>query len=154
MRLVFFFFHPPASKASEQAKKESAASLEIRSRAGPHPAGRSDRVRLSTAAMDHTHSVELICGDGEEGERKRAQREKRRSQRELSSKLPKCASKHFERERRNRRPMARPRGGLPAPPTAARRRKGARERAIFRYVVNWRNARARETYLREGEAKG
>lgn len=57
------------------------------------------------------------------------------------------------KERRNRRQMARPRGGLPASPTSARRRKGVREHTLSRYAVNWRSARARETYLREGEAE-
>ena len=49
--------------------------------------------------------------------------------------------------------MARPRRGLPASPTSARPRRGVREDVLSRYAVNWRGARPRETYLREGEAK-
>ena len=146
------FFFPPASKASK--RKREHGRPEIQSRAGPHPAGCSDCFRLFTAAMNHTDCIELIRHGAEEGQRKRASKRRGGVQCRGSSKLPKCVSKHFERERRNRRPMARPRGGLPASPISARRYKVVQECILSLYLVNWRNARARETYLREGEARG
>lgn len=150
--VLLFFFLRRRKRASE--RKRERGRHEIQSRAGPHLAGRSDLFRLFTATMNHTNRIELIRGRGEEGERKRASRRTGGVQCRSSSKLPKCFSKHFERERRNRRPMARPRGGLPASPISACRCKVAQKRIFSRYVVNWRNARARETYLREGEARG
>ncbi len=151
MRLAFFFLRR-RKRASE--RKRERGRPEIQSRAGPHPAGHSDCLRLFTNAMNHTDRIELIRGGGEEGKRKRASERRGGVQCRGSSKLPKCVSKHFERERRNRRPMARPRGGLPASPISTRRCKVVQECIFSRYVVNWRNALARETYLREGEARG
>ena len=127
----------------------------------PHPAGRSDLFCLSTAARESVIIIELVRGGGEEG---RAEESEERREEELSSslsKLPKLRlSRVSERASDDDETVGRwraPRGGVPASPTSALRRRGAREERMSRYVVNWRNARARETYLverGEEEAKG
>ena len=56
--VLLFFFLRRRKRASE--RKRERGRHEIQSRAGPHPAGRSDLFRLFTATMNHTNRIELI----------------------------------------------------------------------------------------------
>ena len=111
MTCLFFFSSNAVEKARERAsEKRESRRRDCKSRAGPHPAGRSDRFRLFTAAMDHICNEKLLRGDGEEAERGVGSRKDEAEPRSRLAKLPK-----LRLEKRRARATKPSLDGAPAP---------------------------------------